>query len=74
MKMVRETSALDMSVQAQALDLWKELQWGFQLTRLFVAHNLDVVRNFCERVAVIRKERIVELARAKQLFSALQHA
>jgi peptide/nickel transport system ATP-binding protein len=67
------TSALDMSVQAQVLDLLKELQREFQLTYLFVAHNLDVVRNFCDRVAVMRKGRIVELATAQQIFAAPQH-
>ena len=68
------TSALDVSVQAQVLDLLKELQREFQLTYLFVAHNLDVVRNFCDRVAVMRKGRIVELAATPQIFAAPQHA
>lgn len=63
------TSALDVSVQAQVLDLLKELQRDFNLTYLFVAHNLDVVRNFCDRVAVMRRGRIVELAETAQLFS-----
>ncbi len=67
------TSALDMAGQAQVLDLLKELQREFQLTYLFVAHNLDVVRNFCDRVAVMRQGRIVELASAPQIFSAPQH-
>ena len=68
------TSALDVSVQAQVLDLLKELQREFRLTYLFVAHNLDVVRNFCDRVAVMRRGRIVELAPAPQIFAAPQHA
>lgn len=67
------TSALDVSVQAQVLDLLKELQRDFQLTYLFVAHNLDVVRGFCDRVAVMRKGRIVELARTSDIFAAPQH-
>ncbi|HNC23381.1 MAG TPA: ATP-binding cassette domain-containing protein [Opitutaceae bacterium] len=67
------TSALDVSVQAQVLDLLKELQAEFRLTYLFVAHNLDVVRNFCDRVAVMRRGRIVELAATSQIFAAPAH-
>ena len=67
------TSALDVSVQAQVLDLLKELQRDFRLTYLFVAHNLDVVRGFCDRVAVMRKGRVVELAGTAEIFSRPQH-
>ena len=67
------TSALDVAVQAQVLDLLKELQREFRLTYLFVAHNLDVVRNFCDRVAVMRQGRLVELAPSAQIFEAPQH-
>jgi peptide/nickel transport system ATP-binding protein len=67
------TSALDMAMQAQVLDLLKELQREFQLTYLFVAHNLEVVRNFCDRVAVMRKGRIVEQASVKDIFASPQH-
>src|SRR5581483_524316 len=68
------TSALDVSVQAQVLDLLQELRREFRLTYLFVAHNLDVVRNFCDRVAVMRQGRIVELAPTREIFAAPQHA
>jgi ABC-type oligopeptide transport system ATPase subunit len=67
------TSSLDVSVQAQVLDLLKELQCEFKLTYLFVAHNLDVVRNFCEHVAVMRRGRIVEHAPTAQLFGSPTH-
>jgi ABC-type glutathione transport system ATPase component len=68
------TSALDLSVQAQVLDLLKELQRELRLTCLFVAHNLDVVRNFCDQVAVMRRGRIVEQAPVAEIFSRPQHA
>ena len=67
------TSALDVSVQAQVLDLLKELQRDFRLTYLFVAHNLEVVRGFCDRVAVMRKGRVVELAETAAIFFAPRH-
>jgi ABC-type microcin C transport system duplicated ATPase subunit YejF len=67
------TSALDVSVQARVLDLLQELRREFRLTYLFVTHNLDVVRGFCDRVAVMRHGRIVELARTPDIFAAPQH-
>jgi len=67
------TSALDVSVQAQVLNLLKDLQKEFNLTYIFVAHNLNVVRHFCDRVAVMYGGRIVELGRAADLFASPQH-
>ena len=66
-------SALDVSVQAQVLNLLKELQVELGITYLFVAHNLDVVRHFCDRVAVMNKGSIVELSETEELFTAPQH-
>ncbi len=67
------TSSLDVAMQAQVLDLLKELQREYGLTYLFVAHNLDVVRGFCDRVAVMRRGRIVELAPTAEIFAAPRH-
>jgi peptide/nickel transport system ATP-binding protein len=66
-------SALDVSVQAQVINLLAELQEEFGLTYLFIAHGLAVVRHFCNRVAVMSQGRLVELADTEQLFSDPQH-
>ncbi len=66
-------SALDVSVQAQVLNLLQDLGEEFGLTYLFVGHNLDVVRHFCDRIAVLYAGRLVELAPAEKLFLAPAH-
>ena len=61
-------SALDVSIRAQVLNLLNELKKKRNLTYLFIAHDLSVVRFISDRIAVIHKGRIVELAEAEELF------
>ena len=61
-------SALDVSIRAQVLNLMSDLQKKRNLTYLFIAHDLSVVRFICDRIAVIHKGKIVELADSEELF------
>lgn len=67
------TSGLDVSVQATVLDLFRDLQQRFDLTYLFISHDLSVVQMMSNRVAVMYLGRIVETASTRQLFAAPRH-
>jgi ABC-type oligopeptide transport system ATPase subunit len=62
-------SALDVSIQAQILNLFKDLQRDFSLTYLFISHDLAVVRTMSDRIAVMNQGKLVEIGTAEQVYS-----
>jgi peptide/nickel transport system ATP-binding protein len=68
------TSSLDVSIQAQILNLLKDLQENLRLTILFISHDLPVIRQMCDRVGVMRHGELLEVAPTETLFSTPQHA
>jgi oligopeptide transport system ATP-binding protein len=67
------TSSLDVSVQAQILNLLKDLQKELSLTYLFISHNLSVIRYMCHRIAVMYLGRVVEVAGATEIYENPRH-
>jgi peptide/nickel transport system ATP-binding protein len=66
-------SALDVSVQAQVLNFMKEIQKEFQLTYLFISHDLGIIRHMCDRIGIMYRGRFVEEGTSEEIFRNPQH-
>ncbi len=67
------TSALDVSIQAQVLNLLKDLQGQLNLTILFISHDLPVIRQMCDRIAVLKNGKVCEINDTEKLFIKPTH-
>ena len=67
------TSALDVSIQAQILNLLKDLQEQLNLTILFISHDLPVVRQMCDKIAVLKNGKLCEISMTEELFKKPSH-
>ena len=67
------TSAVDVSIQAQVLNLLKDLQERLGLTMLFISHDLPVIRQMCDRVGVMRGGHLCEVRETEALFESPEH-
>ena len=67
------TSALDVSIQAQILNLLKDLQEQLNLTILFISHDLPVIRQMCDRIAVLKNGNLCEIEKTETLFNEPKH-
>jgi oligopeptide/dipeptide ABC transporter ATP-binding protein len=67
------TSSLDVSVQAQILNLMQDLKREFNLTLLFISHDLEVVRHMSDRIAVMYRGKIVEIGNVRDIFADARH-
>ncbi|TCU15943.1 dipeptide ABC transporter ATP-binding protein [Rhizobium sullae] len=67
-------AALDVTIQAQIIDLFRELKEKMKLTLIFIAHDLAIVRNLCERVVVMYQGEIVEEGSSEEVFTRPKHA
>ncbi len=68
------TSALDVSIQAQILNLLKDLQEQLNLTILFISHDLPVVRQMCDKIAVLKDGKLCEVSETEELFKNPKHS
>ncbi len=64
---------LDVSVQAQILKLLKEIHDEFNITMLYISHDLEVIQALCDRVAVMETGKIVEIGQTEEVFNNPQH-